>query len=654
MKKITLVLAAFIASQLLFCQSNSHVLLTIDNSEITKNEFLRIYNKNSNIETGDKKSIDEYLELFINYKLKVIEAEHLGYDTLNSFIKEMNGYRDQLSKPYLENNLVYDSLAKEAYARQLKDVNFSQILIKIGRNALPKDTLEAYNKTLAIRERILAGEIFDEVARATSDEPWVKQKGGNFGWYNVFQLPYQLESVCYSIPVGQLSMPVRTSYGYHIVKVNGYRKNQGEVLISHIMTIFPRNATDQDKQAAKQKIEKAYDKLQQGEPWINVVNNYSEHKATISKGGSLGWQKTGTIPQEIIDTCFLLDSGKYSRPFMSSFGYHIVKVDGFKPVPSFEEAKEQIEQKIKSIQELNEIAENQTISRIKQEYGYKVYDDNIKVLFSLVDSSIYYGNWNYTAYKNYTAPVFLIGDKEYSQYDIIESIGIRKYKMQKNTQQAIVESGIDNFSRAKVLEYEKEQLPSKYPELKNLLDEYHDGILLFNLTEDKVWKKAVEDTIGLENYYNQLSEKYYWEPRVKTAKYIYTDSSLTETLLSLAKKRTEEGDTTGQLIALLCPKDAIPCISLTELKYEKNDNSIADSINWSPGAYLTSKINDKYILYYVERILPVEIKNLKEARGLYIADYQSYLEKQWIQELRNKYTIIIDKKVLKKIKQNEK
>ena len=651
MKKTISILATIISLQFSFYQTGSQVLLTIDTNKITKDEFLRIYNKNSNIETGDKKTVDEYLDLFINYKLKVIEAEKLGYDTVSSFIKELSGYQDQLSKPYLENNKVFDDFTKAAYQRLTKEVNACHILISLGKDPSPKDTLLAYNKAISIRKRILAGEPFGEVAKATSDDPTAKQNGGSLGWFTAFQMVYPFETACYNLPIGQLSMPVRTVFGYHILKVIDSRPNRGEVLVYHIMAHFSQKDTEAEKQAAKAKIDKAYAELQNGEKWENVVAKYSDHKASISKGGKIGWVKAGIVPDDFLDACFSIDSGKYSKPFLSMYGYHIVKVEGRKPIPSFDNLKDDYEKKIKSSQFVIDLAQQDLLNNIKKEYGFKKFDANLETLYSLVDSnSLRSGNWNYNIAKNMLNPVFSIGNKQYSQYDLAKFIGEKVFQNRGSKLENVKDKWTNDFINDKLIVYEKEQLPSKNPELKYLLDEYHDGILLFNLTEDKVWKKAVEDTTGLVNFYKQSPEKYRWKTRVQIAKYTYLDSSLLNPLMKLAKKRIKSEASAKQLSGTLCPKDTIPCINITELKFEKGDNAIGDSIKWIPGAYLTSKVKKKYILYYVEKILPEQTKKFEEARGLYTADYQNYLEKQWMQQLRNKYAIHVNNDVLENIR----
>ncbi len=641
------------ASQFSFAQENDSILLTIDGHKITKDEFLRIYRKNSSITADQQKSVDDYLDLFINYKLKVIEAENLGYDTMSSFVKEMEGYTKQLAKPYLERNESLDSFVLEAYQRTLEEVNASHILLPLDKNALPADTLRVYNKIMELRNRIVnKGESWDKVIKEESPNP-ENEIGGDLGWFAGFRMVYPFESAAYNTPVGQISMPVRTEYGYHLVRVNAKRKNRGEVLVSHIMTIVQKNHSDVEEQAAEQKINKAYEELQKGTDWDEVVKTYTEHKKTIGRGGNLGWIKTGGVPDEILETAFSLDSGEYSKPIRTEYGFHIVRTMGFRPVPEFEQVKADYETRVKQTSDINKITKGWVLDKIKAEYGFKFYEENLEPLYARLDSGIFNKTWNPDVAKDLTAPIITIGNKSYTQYDFAKYISAKKYLANTKSFAITVQPRLTSFIEEKLYDYEMSQLPRKYPEYRNLLEEYHDGILLFNLTEDKVWKYAVDDSAGLQNYYNSLPEKYSWGERLAITKYTYKDSLLTSKLLKLAKKRTKSGMSATELSKALCPQDTIPCVSFIEQKYEKGDNAMADSMSWKKGSYLLSKDKNNIILFYADAILPAQEKTLKDARGLYTADYQTYLEKEWIGELRNKYTIEINKEVLDQVRAEE-
>jgi peptidyl-prolyl cis-trans isomerase SurA len=649
MKTYFSILVALIVVQFSFAQDASDTLLTIDGRQISKEEFLRIYNKNSSIAEDQKKSVDEYLDLFINYKLKVIEAENLGYDTMSSFIKEMEGYTKQLAKPYIENSGSLDSFTLQAYQRSLEEVNVSHIMLALDKNALPKDTVAVYNRIMELRNKLSKGESWEQVIKENSPSP-DKEIGGDLGWFSVFRMVYPFESAAYNTPVGQVSMPVRTEYGYHLIKVNARRPNRGEVSAAHIMVNVPRNPSDVEIAAAQQKIQKAYDELLAGANWDETVKKYSEHKATVGSGGKLGWIKAGSAPDELLDMCYTLDTGAYSKPFQTKYGFHIVKTLAFKPVPTFDQVKDDYAKRVRQTGDIVQITRDQMFQKIKDESNFKFYEKNLDTLYALSDTSMWKGHWNPDVAKDLNSPIISIADKIYTQYDIAKSICASKFSNRNLTLPMLIRKKLLTYIEEELYKYELTQLPLKYPDYKNLLQEYHDGILLFNLTEDVVWKKAVDDSVGLQNFYNGLSQKYSWETRLALTKYTYKDNTLTSKLLKQAKKRVKSGLSAAELSKLLCPNDSLPCISFTELNYEKGDNAVADSMTWKKGAYLVSKDKDNTVLYFVDDVLPPQLKTLKDARGLYTADYQTYLEKQWIEQLRNKYVIKVNNQVLDQIR----
>ncbi len=650
MKNYLLILFTFLFIQIAFSQTDPQILMKIDGREIGKDEFLRIYNKNKNIAEDQQKTIDEYLDLFINYKLKVFEAENLGYDTMSSFINEMAKYTDQLTDTYLKDDDALDSLVVQAYKRSLEEIKGKHILLKIGKTSIPKDTLKIYNSIMEIRERLVAGEPFKKVIDEESLK-WPTTIGGDLGWFTAFRMVYPFEVTAYNLAIGEVSMPVRTQFGYHIIIIDSHRKNRGEVETVQIMTVLPKNATDLEKESAKQKIEKAYAELQMGISWGDVVKKYSEHKATASKGGYIGWLSSSNAPAILLDSCFATDSGAYSQPFASEYGYHIIKPIKFKPILPFEEVKEDYKTKLRNNPYVNDITKDNILKGIKNEYGFEYFPKSTDTIFKLIDSTIYEDNWNTDFAKNLTDLVFTIGDKKFTQYDFTKYISKHKRNIKARPLERWFYLQIPDFINSNLMAYKRDKLPEKHPELKHLLEEYHDGILLFNLTEDEVWQKAIEDSAGLEKFYNDLPEKYSWNERIAITKYAYTDSSLIKPLLKIAKMKTRKNLNKEQINAQICNQEDANCVKIEDRKYEKGDNALADSLTWKKGSYLTSKDKYSYVLYFVNEVLPAQTKKLNTARGLYTADYQSFLEKQWIQKLRNKYSIEINEEVLEKIRQ---
>ena len=515
---------------------------------------------------------------------------------------------------------------------------------------MPSDTLKIYNRLMGLRNRIVSGEDWDAVIDDASpkDDP-DKRIGGDLGWFTAFRMVYPFEAAAYNTPVGEISMPVRTTYGYHLLKVNGRRPNRGEAAVRHIMVVIPQNPNDLDVAAAREKIDKAYQALMNGADWDSIVVAYSEHKSTARNGGRLGYIRSGMgAPDELVEMSFKTKPGEISEPFRTEYGFHIIRVDEVRPIKSFEEVKDDFTKKVKQTSDIANITKEQKLNRIKKEYGFKFYDDRMGPIYEAFDSSLYKGEWDPSSAEHLTEVLFTIGDSTYTQFDAAKKVGERKLSYRGFSLKTSVYRRVMEFIDDEIEEYEIAQLPSKYPEYKNLLQEYHDGILLFNLTEE-----AVEDTAGLKKFYNDLPEKYRWEERIALTKYTYADSSFTPGLVKLAKIRAKKGLDEKQISLKLCGQDTLPCVKFTELKYEKGDNAVADGMEWKKGGHTVTRDGDKVILYYVDAILLPQTKKLEDARGLYTADYQSYLEKLWVQTLREKYPVQVNEEVLTKLREQE-
>jgi peptidyl-prolyl cis-trans isomerase SurA len=647
---IIFISCCIISNNIAFSQKNKDkILLTIDDNNITLSEFERIYKKNNTSTQYDSKSVEEYLDLFINYKLKVMEAERLGYDTNKAFIKELNGYREHLIKPYLENNIIKERYMKEAYERTRTEVNVSHILVKFSQdNPSPEDTVEAYNRIQEIRDRIIAGEPFEDVARETSDDPSAMSNGGNLGWFTAFRMVYDFENASYNIPVGEISRPFRTSYGYHIIKVNDKRPSKGKIRLAHIMIRTDKNSEEEVKKA-KERIDNCYQLLQDGEEFGEVARKYSEDQSSARKGGKLRWIRSGILADSLENILYnMQDSGEYTEPMLLDFGWHIFQFMEKEPVGTYEEMKSELEENLKR-NPRNKLIEKEEIETVKRDNNFVEYRNNLENIVELIDTSIYTGEWDYTISDDLIEPVFKIGDKEYLQKDLAEYISRGRYR--KNMAfEDIVNKKYDEFVDKKVIEYEKSTLEERYPELRNLLKEYHDGILLFNLTDSMIWSKALKDTTGLEKFYESRKSDYMWEERVYASIYTVTDSSLIDQTRELALKRAREEISEEDLISELCADTLKKCIDIEDNKFEKNDNELIGRMVWEQYNNEIFNENGKVKLVVINAVLEPEPKLLSEARGLVTADYQTYLDNEWIKELRNKYKIVVNKKALKKIK----
>ena len=394
------------------------VILNIAGENIPKSEFERVFKKNNTKETTfDKKAVNEYLQLYINYKLKVREALELGMDTAKSFVDELGDYRKQLAQPYLVDKDVSENLLKEAYARMKTDLRASHILIKCDQNALPKDTIEAYNKAMKVRGELLKGADFTASAKKYSDDPSAKDNGGDLGYFSAMQMVYPFESAAYNTKNGEISAPVRTRFGYHIIKVTDSRPAQGEVKVAHIMVKVAANAKEDDSTKAVQKINEIYTKLKAGEKFEDLARQFSDDQSSAKNGGLLPMFGTGRMVPEFEKAAFALKTaGDYSEPVRTSYGWHIIKLIEKKSLGTYEELQADLKQKVQK-DSRSELSKSSMISRIKAKYGFMEVPKAKDEFMKTIDTTLSSGKWSADNAAALKGNMFSLRNKFYSQKD---------------------------------------------------------------------------------------------------------------------------------------------------------------------------------------------------------------------------------------------
>lgn len=496
---------------------NNATLLTIDETTVPAGEFLYVYGKNNF--TGDtaynENDVREYLDLYINFKLKVKEAEEKGIHETEAFKEELEGYRKQLAKPYLTESGVTAELVKEAYERLKTEINAAHILLTVPANAAPEDTLRIFNEIINIRERALKGEDFSFLAKEFSDDPSAKTNGGDLGYFTALQMVYPFEDAAYKTEEGSISEPVRTRFGYHIIQVKDKRPSQGKVKVSHIMVRATQGISPEDSIAARNEIFEIYNQLQKGADWFEMTSQYSDDISSKASGGELPWFGTGNMIPEFESVAFSLEEkGDISEPVKTAYGWHIIKLDDKQGLESFEEMESSLEMKVSkdSRAELNKVA---LIKRLKKENNFVEFNDVIAKATENVDSTLLLGNWSYSSESQLLSEkIFTINEKAYYVKDFYDFISESQNQQENINKEQYVNLLYEDFVNEELIAYEEDHLEEKYPDYKMLLQEYHDGILLFELMDNKVWSKAVEDTVGLKNFYQQHKEDYMWNERV--------------------------------------------------------------------------------------------------------------------------------------------
>ncbi|TFH26675.1 MAG: peptidylprolyl isomerase, partial [Bacteroidia bacterium] len=458
MKKgmLLLLLAAMMFGGLL--GQDSPVLMTIGDEKVSLEEFERIYRKNNNPTSLNRQSAEEYLELFINFKLKVKEAESLGMDTTARFLNELEGYRRQLAKPYLVDEEDKEAMMKEAYEWSKYDIKASHILIRLPDSPVPEDTMAAYEKMMVIRDRILGGEAFETVARATSEDESVRQNGGNLNYFTVLSMVYPFEHVAFTTPVGKLSMPFRTDYGYHIMMVYDKRPARGQVKVAHIFIRTPRGMDEEGKLMAYQKVQMVYDSLKMGVDFGELAMHHSEDPASAREGGNIPWFGTGRMISEFEDACFAIENkGDYSMPFKTFYGWHIVKLIDKQGIGTFEEMKPELQQKINGGGRMN-IRSERFVQKLQKEYGFTAYPEALVPLYQAVDSTLLVGQWKSGPLKELDSELMKIGDRKLETGEFVSYVETRQNTGKSRNPLAYVDMLYKEFTFETVIAYEESRL----------------------------------------------------------------------------------------------------------------------------------------------------------------------------------------------------
>jgi peptidyl-prolyl cis-trans isomerase SurA len=623
-------------------QDKKATVLSIEGENITLEEFENIFRKNNRDSVITKASLDEYMELFINFKLKVKEAKRLGLDTVSKFKTELEGYRITLSRPYLTDGDMLNGMIQEAHERMKSEVRASHILIKLDPNASPEDTLKAYNRALDIRNRILAGEDFATLAKKSSEDPSAKDNGGDLGYFTAFQMVYQFEDAAYSTRVGEVTMPVRTRYGYHILKVFDKRTARGEVHVAHIMIKEKKEEGGADN--AKARAEEIYQKALAGESFAELAAKYSEDGSSAKSGGELPWFGTNKMVNEFEDAAFALQKdGDISAPVKTSYGWHIIKRLGARSVGAFADMEKEIKNKV-SKDGRAEKTKASFMKKLKQQYKFSLDEKVLEEVALKADTNIFNGKWNLSK-KELQKILFSFDGKVYKVEYLHELLTKRdRVKVKMSPKEYVVYEGKltgDN----QIMRYEDSKLEDKHTAFRLLMNEYREGILLFELTDQKVWSKAVKDSVGLQKFFDENQKKFMWTKRRDAI--IYTCAN--DEMAKQVRKLIEAGKTNSEIVEQV-NKDSQLNLQIEEGVFSEEDKDVLANTTWSTGLSQNIPYNGQVVIVNVKAIVPETPKKLSETRGMVTSEYQNYLEQQWIAELRAKYKFDIKKEVLYSVK----
>ena len=624
------------------------VLFTIDQKPYYTDEFARVYNKNLDlVKDESQKDLTQYLELFIGYKLKINKANKLGLQNGANYQTELKSYRTQLSKNYLTDSKVTKELVEEGYARSLKEIKASHILITVEENASPEDTLKAYNKIAAIRLRAVNGEDFGKLAQENSQDPSAKENKGDLGFFSSFRMVYAFESAAFNTPKGKISNPFRTRFGYHIIKVEDIRDNRGEVQVAHIMILNPK-AEETDKDKSKNTINEIYKKIQQGESFEDLAKQFSEDKSSSSKGGQLSRFGSGQLSsEEFENVAFSLTKDKpMSEPFQSKFGWHIVKLIDKFPVKSLEEMTAELESKVAK-DDRSRLVTNSLNEKLRKKYTVKRNDKLYASLAKTVTKDFYENKWELPAdTKAYDAKLFSINETNVTGTDFLKYIKAQE-KAGSGIRPAskMVDFMYQKFVDDQLNTYYNDHLESEFPEFAAVMEEYRDGLLLFDLMEKEIWERSKTDTIGLKNFYETRKTNYTWKNRLD----VIIASSTDEKEVKAAQKMLKKNSTPDQIKEKLNLNDKVKIMTNVGT-FEEGNDALPKNLKFQTGVSDITKDGEYYFVTKVNKIIPAGVKTLEECKGKCINDYQQYLEQRWVDDLKTEFTVKTNKDVFERVK----
>ena len=621
--KKVIILSVLFMSTWVRAQDQDKVLFTIDGKEVYDAEFIRVFEKNKDIVVEEEqKDFDDYFDLFVDFKLKLQQARDIHLDTASSYTVELNKYREQLIQPYLQNPEAIESLVKEAYDRTVNEVNASHILIKVESDALAKDTLKAYQRIIQARNEILSGGRFDSIAKLYSEDPSVQMNSGDLGYFSAFAMVYSFENAAYNTPIGEVSMPFRTQFGYHIVKVNDIRKSPGEIQVAHIMV--KKDSTD--ALLAKEKIDDIYQKLIQGDDFARIAQEHSDDLSSAQKGGVLPKFGTGRMIKPFEDVAFnLTEEGDFSEPFESTYGWHILKLLKKYPIPSYLDLHPRLESKVKNGSR-SSYAERSLAQKIGLNYELA---ENKKALQL-------YPTIN--GFENNSDTILSIENKYFTGGDL--------YEYSKYVGKEPMAMLYEDFKNSMILDYYKEHLEETNKEFALTYQEYRDGLLLFELLQKVIWERSEKDSVGLDQYFEANRSSYQWKRRAELTIASCTRKEKAE----LVKNYMAQGLQMDSIKALV-NEGATIHVLFSAGKLEEGSTKLPEGFKFNPGvSQIFEEEKNNFTIIKVDTIFEPQFKELKETRGEVMNDYQNYLETEWVKNLHETYRVKINQKNYKELK----
>ncbi len=632
----------------------SQTLFTYGPNEVSKNEFLRVYQKNSLNKQPDysEKALREYLDLYALFRMKVKEAELQHLDTLPNIQNELNNYRKQLAKNYLTDEEVTNKLVREAYDRMKEEVHVQHILILSSQTAASADTVEPYRKIDSVYNALTKKKAdFAQMAAKYSDDRGNKNNGGDLGYITALKTVYPFENAAYNTPVGKISAPFRTAFGYHIVKVLDRREAKGEVKVAQILVNTPPSKGEEGVQAALKRVDSIKADMKKGVSFEDLVQKYSDDKYSKNENGVLPAFGVGAMVPAFESAAFALKKpGDISEPVKTDYGFHIIKLIEKNPLKPFDSLKVVIKRKVDN-DSRSQIARDIYFNKVKEKFAFKEFPANLAEVTArmskLPDTGKKANAFEASDYTDMTKPLFQLKGQSYSQIDFLKYAETITRGRMMGPKPAVVKDLYNLYVSTVVNDMQEHALVEEVPEFKNLMEEYHDGIMLFELMDRNVWGKASRDTTGLQAFYETRKGKYMWEPGFKGSVYRFkNEKAMNEGVKLLGKKGTTDEDLVKKLNTEAEP-DAVT-IKTGRYEFSKFKDAPQSAIVKGKTTAPRKEEDGTYVVVKAEEIYNQPVaKTLDEARGYAVAEYQDYLEKTWNEQMRQKYPVKVNDSAFK-------
>jgi len=632
-------------------QDTDPVLFSVEGDPVRVSEFKYIYSKTN----GDKAnfseaSLDEYLQLYIKFKLKVKKAKALKLDTIQELKRELDGYRRQLADSYLINKEVTEALTKEAYERMKQDVEVNHIFFQLPASANTEDINRVRDRALSVKDQLDKGATFSTLARSYSEDKSVRTNAGRIGYISAL-FPkgfYTLETAAYSLPLETVSEPIRTPNGWHLIRITDRRPARGQVEVAHILL----RTQNQVKREVRAKIEDLQKQLQDGASFETLAKEHSEDQRTASKSGYIGYIGINQFQEPFEDAAFAIPAdGQISPIVESEIGMHLIKRISKKPLGTYAEEKSVIEALVKKDTRF-EASKDALLENIKKNGNFQEFPIILERFIQTQNDTIFTFRWK-APLRGKSQVLMILNDQKINMeefYTFLASATRQRMRLSGTTKVGDgIKSLYQDFVKDICLRYEEQQLEEKYPDFKSLMREYAEGILLFEVTKQHVWDKAAKDTSGLKAFYPQVKDKYNWAPKANITTY---QIPIRANAMLQSVREYAVNHNPAEVKENFNFKD----LSFTESTIEQGKSPEAKSIEkWEPGYLSIPRINrsaETYSFIKVESVTPSRPKTLSEAKGYIIADYQDFLEKEWVNLLRKEFDVKVNDAALNSMIKN--